>query len=534
MSIVSRELSITYDTTTVGAGTADIIMPPFDLDKTANNFRVGFNLLVQSADEASFASHCIALETQFRTPRKKLTVQFNTTQHLVFDPALSGSTKSTGFNQQPTIRKVGSRMDTGRSRLYRVEIVGELPADVYSQAGRRDSRVNYTFTESGRARLFLSGVYTALGASSARDQFTANIDTYAGSLHSAFGGTWEGPFDRQEVADDTNKILTFSRAYEQLIYNQALGVLNDVRLGRQQLVVDNGIDAAGDTLTTNRLQTINVSYDVAVDINQTQDLVGLWTSTVKPFLIDVARQSGGARGMALVAQDPGYDWPQNRINARMTFLAVGASQMYYARVTTDDSEDFGVALTSVWEDGKPFSKHDFRGPQSLTRTITMTTRTAVSWSKIKTVGTGHFAASSGAGDAFGIFGANKPLALSFDSGGGDSGAGDSGQLLSITPPGPAGVDDPASIDALSLQPVLLGRVTSQTPIIMGAAGDPQLTAMERIVVERYGYRQVPTAPTGKPDPTLTGIGGSIGGADAGGGGGTQSGYSRVNRANAGG
>ena len=95
---VSRELSITYGSLTVG-GTSDYLIDRvYRLRKSYRAFEVSFRVVVTGdlADvDSTFATDCLAVEAAFRTPREDLTIAFNASQHVDLEEGV------TAFDIQP-------------------------------------------------------------------------------------------------------------------------------------------------------------------------------------------------------------------------------------------------------------------------------------------------------------------------------------------------------------------------------------------------------------------------------------------------
>jgi len=477
MPLVTRELQIIYGSVTIGAGTSYIIdgTDPISLEVNYSVASVSATVIVASSTEAGFNTACDALEDAFRTPRQRLRVILGATTMWDYNP-----TTNTGFNARPSISKPGSRHDTGRSRRYQVRVEVDLPADLTNQNGRATSSVNLTETDARRRRVIIGGTYTALSSNSARDQYTASIDAYASAVLGAFGGTWEGPFDITADADDADKILQFSRTYEELIYNQSSGVLNDTQIRRPQISVGRIYEAPGDsrigTTSPVRLATIPVSFDCSIDKTNSTDLDSIYESKIKPYMIQIAETVSGGSSLALVNEVVNLDRVENRISADLTFLGAGSSGILSASVETEDTVDHGVVLTPVWS-GDRHAKFRFQGPASLVRTIVTTVREL----------TGTPRNTSLSGD-MGIFGINKPLTIDtgedFSFFGIGGGGGSTADALS----GPTEKKPPtASPDGGTLKGVEIFRSEKEIPLTLGRPGDRQFQVTDRVTIIKIAY-----------------------------------------------
>lgn len=211
---VTRELQISYGSYVVGgANTNPQIHDFMTLYQGYVQTGVKFTFLVTATSEAAFASACIAAEAAFRTPRLALTVTIGSSTIL----SLSHSA-GTGFNSDPRIDKIEAG-SSARSRLYTVSIDFGMPADNVGTDYRRDSTVRVTWSPDRRRHIAIDGIYTVNGSTSARDQYTAAIGTYAAAIISAIGGTYD-LLEEHVENDDQNKVATFHRLYDEQIVDR--------------------------------------------------------------------------------------------------------------------------------------------------------------------------------------------------------------------------------------------------------------------------------------------------------------------------
>lgn len=467
MTTPTRELVISYDGLTVGAGTQFLIDGKVSISTAYGSGSVSFDLVVTAASEAALQTACQAVIAAGDTPRGRILVVYGSTTHIDWNPATNS-----GFNQTCTVSKAGSPHDTGRSRRFRVTMTAELPYDLSGSFGRGlVTTTNLTKTDSGRMRLFLQGSYRALSSNGAREQYEAQFQNWAAAIMIGFGGTWDGPFDVNSSSDDADKNISFSQTYEELIFNESAGVLADPRLHRQKLHVMRLVEAPGDSQdhgSVVRLESLSVIYEVAVDRTQTQDLVTLYQTVILPYLISVAKTVTKSSVIALVAQDPGYDFPENRLNVSLSILAAGSSNILSSTFRSDDSQNFGIDLVGAWT-GDSMSKHQFQGLGKITRTVTQV------WRTLSTSSSSPSSSSSTTSST-----ANPPGTPSSSSGslGVDA-------LTSPTErtPDPV-IQDP---DGGTLQYAIIGISITNIPLTIGYAGGPQIQVVDRIQVTRYEY-----------------------------------------------
>lgn len=495
MPAVARDISIIYNGVTVGGTTDSILDGEVKLaeDHAYGRASVSFSFWTFATTQAAFITQTNAFETAFTTPRAKLEIKVGGTAWRTWDP-VAGAGGNTGFWQAPTIRKTGGEEgDTVRSRRYEVTIEIQTPADLAGQAGRLNSTVSLEVEQGGRRRVVISGRYTALAANNARAQYLAAIGTYQTTVCDALigAGLWELTHRQREDSDDADKNLDFVRIYREILLAQSGAALNDPDLVDQVLVVARGRIAPGDVqfpgVPVARLQDIRVSYEVWVP-GAGVDLRDKWESVIRPWILDCVAAQTLATRVAVVAEDPSFDYGNRRITASMSCVAPNSSDVISASVTTTDAADAGAFLAPVWN-GDPFAKHVFRGPATLERTITTTVRRILTAGNtlLGVVGSvANVSAVKAAQQALGIEGAGThdgSPSTELDFGPGGSAAA-TGATLVPSPQGPVG----GSANGF----VQIGpQITVRTPATLGLVSTT-LDVVDEQTTRRLQYRKAPT------------------------------------------
>lgn len=474
---------------------------------------------------------------QSKQPTYSITVTTNATGAST-SPSTSTAATPTGFNARTSIRKAGSPDDTALSRRYEVEIVLDLPHKEANRNGLRDSRVELVETDSRQKLLRFSGTYTSLavsgtGGRTALEQYDADVDTHADGLLKAFtatstgtGAAWEGPFDlKADLNDDyafptdasrkLGTILTFSRVYQELLYVR--GLSDDVRLRRASLVVSPVMEAPGDYGPNGkavfRMRSIVVRYDTAVDKTATQDLKGIYSTVVKPFLADEARKQLEGEQVALVRESRDLDKTKNRIRCEHEFLAA-LGGLVESTVSTTDEDDAGAQLVAVWN-GDDYGKQDYDGPKTFRRTVVQS-YTILSTPAGAAGGTGNKQAS----DGFGVFSINGPRSFLLiqevsakeqaidDFFFGSLATGSSTKIVGGENdfPTSGGVPEPKGFKRKYRN----GSITI-TPVDIGRPGSSQIKAVVVVKSKTYEYFHAVPTPAGGPTRTPSpGAGGGNG------------------------
>jgi len=235
---MGRELEFTYAGLVIGKGQTDSsynLTDKYTFSKEYGKASLSFDVVVQSPTRATFLTSEAALIAAYRKPDQVLVVVLEATDREKFDPS-----DNSGFNLRARCEKLGSEEDTANSSRWRCTVTVELPADLTGRSGRLTSQVDVQTDPAGIRTLQITGTYTALSSNEARAQFEASILTYATALILGLGSTiasWDLIGTPTAVSDDQDKFITFSRVYQELVFNQAIGVLNSANLVGETLKV---------------------------------------------------------------------------------------------------------------------------------------------------------------------------------------------------------------------------------------------------------------------------------------------------------
>lgn len=390
---ITDELTVTYNGVTFGGSSARQIDGITLHEEDFERGYFEFEFITTALTDAAFATEIIAVRDAFRDPRADLTVVQNGSTLLS-----RKHSDNTALNTFPTIIKDGDPADTGRSRHFRARIEYGLPADNVGTSFRRWSTVSIEYDPSRRRTFTVSGTYTANssdGTTTSLAQYRAQIDAYATSIMSVIdsSATFERIGEPSVTYDDTNKITDFVAVYREILANQANGTLNDAGIVDPVLVITRERTAPGDSAGSNikfgttgtsivgggsgstvaelpttppvggvasdvqRPTVMTLNYSCAIDSTVTKDLLGKWTSTIRPFLIAQAQAYAGG-GVIIMDEKPNFgDIYNNRFSAIMichTYLTTIISQ----RVEVSDAVHPGKELRKVW-DGDAYSYYEF-------------------------------------------------------------------------------------------------------------------------------------------------------------------------------
>jgi len=272
----------------------------------------------------------------------------------------------------PTVAKEGDSADTGLSRAYRVRIAYGRPADNVPNDGLRSRSVTINYTPARRRTVTISGTYTAVSGTDARAKYQASIASLASTVLSAIDNTANFELvDETDGPNSTNdKVLDFSRTYEEILYSQA-GSSNSTTIVRQSLKIRLRDVAPGDTPEVRRLGVFDATYSAWIDAEQTTDLAGQW-ATIQSWVVTQVQTASGVSQLAVVDRSVTYDYDDNRIDATMTFHGVRGDDRIENAVHVEDDDQRGVQLLPVWT-GNPIDRLEFQGPRDYTRRVTSRT-----------------------------------------------------------------------------------------------------------------------------------------------------------------
>lgn len=241
------------------------------------------------------------------------------------------------------------------------------------EVGARDVTYRVETDLSGIRSYVVTGFYTANGGTGALANYTANIGALLSALETLLTGTWERE-QTQTSQSQGDKTCGFFAGGRELIANQSNGVLNNASIKQQQITVFPREFAPGDNALATPPVELVVQYQAAVE--KTVALAAFFDSTVKPFLVQHARNVAGAAQVALVECRPGLDIAASRINASLTLVAYGAAIHSYALEQGEEITP-GVELVPVWaKDPDGWAEMEGRRRRMLMYTETFATRGA--------------------------------------------------------------------------------------------------------------------------------------------------------------
>jgi hypothetical protein len=217
-------------------------------------------------------------------------------------------------------------------------------------------------------------------------QATAGMDAFASAVATLLSiSTWKlvtESFEPRDSSDDGNNVdakeLVGERTYLEYIAGQAVTGFSTSGLINPRFSIRRSIEAPGDTkfaLTSDPKRRIDVvaTYSCGVNYGTFTDLNAVWTGYIRPFMLSQAQAAfGGSSAVALVAEEPGLDWTEHRIDASITLRVSGGGDLVECEITETTDTDYGIEPVPL-RFNDPNVKSIHGGPMRIT--VTTETRT---------------------------------------------------------------------------------------------------------------------------------------------------------------
>jgi len=370
-SAVTREISIIYGSLTMGGATNYLPdLPKYTEDLDAQRGAVSWHVVVHGSSAANLKTACDAMEAEFKKRFQRLRITISGSTFLDWNPS---SATNTGFNQEPSIEKDAGDVDSARARKYRCKVECDLPAD--DNTSRRESTVALKVEPGRRKIVTITGTYTAKAGTDARANYDNLAPTYCGAVLTSIGGAFE-LVDEDSDSDDQDKLITFVRRYEEVIYNQDASTLNNANIYQHDVRYARSALSAGYTPgpSVKMLERVVASYDCWVDSDSDTALHALWTGTIRPYVLAQAKSKFSAGMTAIETEEPELDPVKNRVRGTLTMMMAiqGADVLAYT-VSQEIAPNPGKVIRRA-HDGNPYSAYIYQGFAVARRTTQITQR----------------------------------------------------------------------------------------------------------------------------------------------------------------
>lgn len=324
---INDPFSLTYGGFTIG-GTSDIYLlsgaSAMERDFTNFSFTVGVQVVATTT--ALLQSQSDALEFAFSN---------RLTAGDTFVINLDGSAWT--YTQGTTILDCEARIvkagdletDTGFSRLYTIEVRGELPTTVDN--GLQNIRANAVKDAAGIYTVTIAGVYTANATDDAHGNFTTNVDAECALFLALVNNSATFELVDEEFEVDRHKnsagtaiepnMLSFTRQYVEVIANQSTALLDDPDIKDHQLIFTLVSRFPGEARAdATRLSEVAANFTCAVDKSVTTDLLGVVAAKIRPLILQEFMTLYPASVFTIQNERITIDTTRNRIDAQFSIL----------------------------------------------------------------------------------------------------------------------------------------------------------------------------------------------------------------------
>lgn len=252
-------------------------------------------VLSVSIDFLVTAANSGALETACDTVKEKLTAI-----NKDFSLSLGGSTEfnlshssNTGFNARPSLNKVPDELSTATSRHYNWSCIIGLPFSQSPYNYRREGTVSIQYLPSKQRLVSFNVLYTAGGAYSALQNYSAYAKIWALSVLASFGGTYELVSESPQYEME-NKIASGTLMYKEILANQSESSVDDTSIIDMKssysisVAQSYGVSFSGNYSLPYPPVIINLFFTTTLDhsiVTSDAGFDSVYTDKIRPWLI---------------------------------------------------------------------------------------------------------------------------------------------------------------------------------------------------------------------------------------------------------
>lgn len=354
-SIVYKEIlnlvEVTYGDYTIENTIGDFI---FSEDYEKFTFAVDF--VIEETTTSALVSSCEDAETALRLPYQDLTVKFNTVDQYSFKHS-----ENTALLTFPSLQVLQNNFFGQNRRTYRFQCVAQLPANLDGFNFRQKGSFAISKAATGRLRVTFRLTYTAGGSSTSRENWDAFATTYAASVLTAIGGTFN------LVAEDLDseheeKITSGTLVYQELLDEETALEFDDTDIFNVQMSCGfqpGQTIGLSDVFQGNPMSRISVRY--SCEIAKTVDVTNFQTfyeTKIRPHMIAHCGEVLGldtllSGASAYICDSENFDFANTeyRVNGSMS-LSVPRSiqgEIISVRENLSEIDDEGIIWAKVWD-----------------------------------------------------------------------------------------------------------------------------------------------------------------------------------------
>lgn len=369
---VTNPFKITYGGQAVG-GSSDYyqLHGPYVIEKSNDDFRLVFDVVVVGTSFADLQTKSDTLETAFRKRLSKAEV-------LEIEIGTGGNkwTYTVGSNLlevHSTISKTGNPdTDKGFSRAYTCNIQAKLPSN--NDGGLRSLEVLVEVGANGLKTVTMRGTYTAKDATSAVDMYKNNFAAEATAYRNAIDATrpWElvtenYSLDRERSTTWSAGVTPFPHAcnfvqqWVQILAAQSDAAFDDTLIKDHRISFTDVSSFSGDSgADIYRLRRCNATYECAVDAAQGTDIYTVYETKVKPHLKSLFVEAYQPSSYGVEETRISIDRTGNRISAQFGFIyqKQGGSTVIELQQSLSYRESRTIDYTPVHDGGELSAEAD--------------------------------------------------------------------------------------------------------------------------------------------------------------------------------
>jgi len=365
---ITNPISITYAGQSVGGSSSTYLLNgPYVIDKSFQTLRMVFDVIVVSSSISGLKTASNTLEVAFRKRDQSFSID------------MSGSTwtyteGTDVLNVTASLAKSGDpETDRGFSRAYTCVIEAEIPAE--DQQGMRTLEVEVSKDPSRRVVVSMGGTYSAISGTLAVAQYLSDFDAEAATILSAVdnSATFE-LVDESYTRDRNDHTCNFSRQYQELLFNQSQGLLDDTSIKDHEVTFTDTSQHPGDSKeNVYRLRRVVGTYSCTLDVDVATNLKSVYESKVKPLIDATFKSNFNPVVFAVEDSRLSFDETSKRMSVTIQYLYQKAGGDDVVEVTQSYAfrEARNIDYTPVHSQGE-FSQYADLGWAVLERISTRT------------------------------------------------------------------------------------------------------------------------------------------------------------------